>query len=69
MRSSSHRPAPPRESDPLPSTRFLGRRRAILLRDWILALIALGLVLAASALRSGSDDPAPVAAAHAARDI
>ncbi|THD55049.1 hypothetical protein [Phenylobacterium sp.] len=67
MRSPSQGPAPSlTRSDLSPCDRFLARRRAIFLRDWILALIALGLVLAATLLRSEPRHPAPDApqAAH-----
>jgi hypothetical protein len=52
MRTLSQRPAPPlTKTDLSPCDRFLARRRSIFVRDWILALIALGLVLAASFFR------------------
>ena len=35
-----------------PSDRFLARRKTVFLRDWILALIALGLALAAGVFHS-----------------
>jgi hypothetical protein len=46
-------------TDLLPCDRFLARRRAIFLRDWILALIALALVMAASVFRSEPRHLAP----------
>jgi hypothetical protein len=56
----SRRPAPPLgKPDLSPGDRFLARRRTIFLRDWILALIALGLVLAASVFRSEPSHPTP----------
>ncbi|HEX3363888.1 hypothetical protein [Phenylobacterium sp.] len=73
MRSLSQRPASPLTgASPSPSDRFLARRRAIFLRDWILALIALALVLAASLFRSEPRNPtldgphavAPLASQH-----
>jgi len=39
------------QTDLSPCDRLLARRRAIFLRDWILALIALALVVAASLFR------------------
>jgi hypothetical protein len=48
----------PTGADRSPSDRFLARRRAGFLRDWILALIALGLVLAASVFRAEPGKPA-----------
>jgi hypothetical protein len=58
MRSSSQAPAPRlTETDLSASDRFLAQRKAIFLRDWILALIALGLILAASVFRSETARP------------
>ncbi|HLZ74913.1 hypothetical protein [Phenylobacterium sp.] len=59
MTALSQREAPPAPADPSPSDRFLAHRKTILLRDWILALIALGLILAASAFHSELGDPPP----------
>jgi hypothetical protein len=43
----------------MPSVRFLAHRKTVFLRDWILALIALGLILAASVFRSELSSPTP----------
>jgi hypothetical protein len=52
MRSLGERlAARPADTAPSPCDRFLARRRAIFVRDWILALIALGLILAATVFR------------------
>jgi hypothetical protein len=59
MSSISQSPVPPMGATPSPSDRFLAHRKAILLRDWILALIALGLILAASVFRSELGGPTP----------
>lgn len=56
MRSLSQRPTTLAGTEPSPCDRFLARRRAIFIRDWILALIALGLVLAASVFRAEPGD-------------
>jgi hypothetical protein len=50
-----------------PGDRFVARRGASFLRDWILALIALGLVVTASVFRSEPRDPTP-GAPHGAQD-
>jgi hypothetical protein len=55
-------------TDRSPSDRFLAQRRATFIRDWILALIALGLVLAASVFRSEPGKPA-ADAPHAAAPL
>jgi hypothetical protein len=59
MNALSQRPAPLAPMDRSPSDRFLAHRKASLRRDWILALIALGLILAASAFRSELSSPTP----------
>jgi hypothetical protein len=47
------------------SDRFLARRRTVFLRDWILALVALGLALAGGVFHSERGAPPP-AGPHAA---
>lgn len=73
MRSSPQASASrPTETDLSASDRFLAQRKAIFLRDWMLALIALGLILAASVFRSetarpihdGLGDPASLGPRH-----
>jgi hypothetical protein len=69
-RRSPPMPAPAEDPSLSPYDRMMQHRRRILARDWILALIALGLVIAASCLhrdRAPSDQTPPMASAPSAR--